>query len=341
MKKPEELDYSTLGFSYTETPYNVRCHYRDGKWGEIEVTDDLNVSMHIASTALHYGQQAFEGLKARRGADGKVRIFRLEENAKRMQQSADYLEMAAPSIELFSEAVKTVVSRNIEFVAPYGVDGSLYIRPVLFGVGATVGIRPSDEYMLVVFVTPVGQYFAKGKAPGLNIMVDREHDRSGAHGTGHIKAGGNYASSLKSGVEAYAKGYNSVLYLDPTEHRYIDECGAANFFAIKNNTYITPVSSSILQSITNMSLQDIARDLGLEVERRQVDFKGEIESFEEIGACGTAAVIAQINSIYDPQDDKTYNFEGSETIKRLLERYHAIQVGAVEDIHNWMTVIEE
>ncbi len=340
MKKPNELDYTHLGFSYTETPYNVRCHYRNGEWGEIEVTQDVNVSMHIASTALHYGQQAFEGLKARMGADGKVRIFRLEENAKRMQRSADYLEMAQPPIELFNEAVLTVVKHNIEYVAPYGVDGSLYIRPVLFGVGATVGIRPSDEYMLVIFVTPVGQYFPKGKAPGLNILVDRDHDRSGAHGTGHIKAGGNYASSLKSGVEAYAKGYNSVLYLDPIEHKYIDECGAANFFAIKDNKYITPVSSSILQSITNMSLQDIARDLGLEVECRKIDFKNEIETFEEIGACGTAAIIAQINSIYDPQDDKTYEFSGSETIKRLLERYFAIQNGTYEDTHNWMTVVE-
>lgn len=338
-KKSPILDYNTLGFSYTMTPYNVRCHYKDGKWGKILVTDDVNVSMHVASTALHYGQQAFEGLKAQMGVDGKVRIFRVEQNAKRLQRSADYLEMAIPPIDMFCDAVKEVVKMNIEFVPPHRSGGALYIRPVLFGVGATVGIRPSEEYLLVIFVTPVGKYF-RNDAVGIDTMVDRHHDRSGGYGTGHIKAGGNYASSLKSGVESHAKGFHSVIYLDPIEHKYIDECGAANFFGIKDNTYVTPISTSILPSITNMTLQALAEDMGLKVEQRKIDFKEEIKSFEEIGACGTAAVIAPILSIYDPEDNETYYFKGmGETMTALMERYIAIQLGEAEDIHGWNTIL--
>ncbi len=340
-QKQVELDYTTLGFSYTMTPYNVRCHYKDGKWGRLQITDDKNVSMHIASTALHYGQQCFEGLKAQRGVDGKVRVFRVEDNARRMMDSADYLEMAQPPVELFCEAVTEAVRYNIEFVPPYNSGGSLYIRPVLFGVGPIVGIRPSNEYLLIVFVTPVGQYF-RNDSFGIDVMVDRRHDRSGSHGTGHIKAGGNYASSLKSGVETYAKGYNSAIYLDPKEHRYIDECGAANFFGIKNNTYVTPISSSILPSITNITLMQLAEDMGMKVERRQIDVVEEVDSFDEVGACGTAAVIAPIMSIYDPEYDLKHIFKGAgPVIKELVRRYKAIQLGEAEDIHGWNTIIEE
>ncbi len=339
MKKLQELDLSTLGFSYTQTPYNVRVHYDGNKWGEIEVSQDTDVKMHIASTALHYGQQVFEGLKVSKGVDGKIRLFRVEDNARRMQDSAAYLEMVAPSAELFVEAVRKVVELNADYVPDYGSDGTLYVRPVLFGVGATVGIRPSLEYMLVIFVTPVGRYF-RNDAVGIDTLVDRKHDRSGAYGTGHIKAGGNYASSLKSGAEAHAKGYHSVIYLDPIEHRYIDECGAANFFAIQGKKYITPVSTSILPSITNLTLQQIAEDMGYEVERRRIDFVEEIESFDEVGACGTAAVIAPILSIYDPESDKSYKFDGPGPVAtELLRRYRAIQLGEEADNHNWNLVV--
>ncbi len=339
IKRPSEIDYTTLGFSYTRTPYNVRIHYSQGKWGEIQVSDDMNVSMHIASTALHYGQQAFEGLKALMGEDGKVRIFRVDENAKRLQRSAEYLQMAVPPIDLFTEAVEKVVKLNIDYVPPFETGGSLYIRPVLFGVGPTVGVRPSAEYLLIIFVTPVGSYF-RNDAIGIDTIIDRKHDRSGAFGTGHIKAGGNYASSLKSGVEGHDKGYHSVMYLDPIEHRYIDECGAANFFGIKNNTYVTPASTSILPSITNMTLQQLAKDKGLDVECRHIDFVNEIDSFEECGACGTAAVIAPILSIYDPENEKHYHFDGKgEIMMSLLQRYRAIQLGQEEDVHGWNTVL--
>ncbi|MFI3287995.1 MAG: branched-chain amino acid aminotransferase [Rikenellaceae bacterium] len=340
IKRPSEIDYVSLGFSYTRTPYNVRIHYSKGKWGEIQISDEPNISIHMASTALHYGQQAFEGLKALRGEDGKVRVFRMEENAKRMQSSAEYLQMAQPPVELFCEAVEKVVKLNLEYVPPIETGGSLYIRPVLFGVGPTVGVRPSEEYMLLIFATPVGGYF-QNDAVGIDVIVDRKHDRSGGHGTGHVKAGGNYASALKSGEEARKKGYHSVLYLDPVEHRYIDECGAANFFGIKGNTYVTPVSSSILPSITNRTLQQLALDMGMEVECRQIDFLEEVESFEEIGACGTAAVIAPVLSIYDPESERKYHFDGKGTkMMKLLERYRAIQRGTAEDTHNWTTLVE-
>lgn len=341
MEKAPKLDYNTLGFSYTLTPYNIRLHYTDGEWQAPVISTDKMVSMHIASTALHYGQQAFEGLKAQRGVDGKVRIFRVEENAKRLQRSAEYLEMAIPPVEMFSKAVEEVVRLNMDYMPPYNSGGTLYIRPVMFGVGPIVGIRPSNDYMLIIFVTPVGKYFTNN-AVGIDTIIDRKHDRSGAFGTGHIKAGGNYASSLKSGLEAHKKGYHSVLYLDPVEHRYVDECGAANFFGIKNNTYVTPASHSVLPSITNMTLQQLAKDMGLEVECRKIDFLEEIETFEELGACGTAAVIAPILSIYDPESDKKYEFDEPGTvITELLKRYRDIQTGVAPDIHNWNTIVEE
>ncbi len=339
MKNNTELDYSTLGFTYVKTPYNLRCHYKNGAWGEVTVSEDENISIHIASTALHYGQQAFEGLKAVMGADGKARIFRVADNAKRMQNSAKYLEMAVPPIELFCDMVERAVKLNVDFVPPYGSGGTLYIRPVLFGVGATVGVKPSEEFLLVVFVTPVGRYF-KNDSVGINTLVDREHDRSGSKGTGHVKAGGNYASAMQSTKIAHEKGYNSAIYLDPIEHRYIDECGTTNFFGIKNNTYVTPISGSILPSITNMTLQQLAQDMGMKVEQRKIDFLEEITTFDEVGGCGTAAVVAPISSIFDPESNRTYTFDTpGEITSKLRDQYKAIQCGDAEDTHGWNTVL--
>lgn len=340
MKTPQEIDFSTLPFGYVQTPCNLRCYYRNGAWGAIETSQDENVNIHMASTALHYGQQAFEGLKAFRGLDGQVRVFRMEENAKRMQRSAAYLCMAEPSVELFCQMVEQVVKFNIQYVPPVEADGSLYIRPVLFGIGPRVGVSPADEYLLLMFVTPVGAYY-KGGMKGIGAIVDRLHDRASSHGTGHIKAGGNYGGSLLSGELAHQKGFQSVLYLDPTEHKYIDECGAANFFGIKDGKYVTPSSSSILPSITNMSLQQIAIDLGLEVEKRAVDFQNEIASFDEVGACGTAAVITPIASIFDPQTDTTYQYETvGPWSQKLYDTYRGIQLGTVVDTHSWNKIIK-
>ena len=261
----KELDWSNLTFGYMKTNYNVRCTYKDGKWGEIEVTDSERVDLHMAATCLHYGQEIFEGLKAFRGKDGKIRIFRLEENAKRIRRSADGVLMAPIPEDLFCEMVKKVVKLNEDFIPPYGSGSSLYIRPLELGTSAQVGVRPATEYLFLIFVTPVGPYFKEGFKP-TKVAIYRQFDRAAPCGTGRWKVGGNYAASLTAGALAKEGGYSAVLYLDPKEKRYIDECGPANFFAVKGNTYITPKSGSILPSITNMSLQQIAKDLGMEVE---------------------------------------------------------------------------
>ncbi len=302
----ENIDWKNLPFSYMKTDFNVRCNFKDGKWGELEVTTSEFINLHMAATCLHYGQEAFEGLKAYRGKDGKVRLFRIDENAKRMIDTARYILMAEVPVDIFCEAVIKTVKLNEKYIPPYGTGATLYIRPFLFGSGAEVGVKPAKEYMFIVFVTPVGPYFKEGFKP-VNMMICRDYDRAAPLGTGHIKVGGNYAASLISLHQAHDKGFSNTIYLDAKEKKYIDESGPANFFGIKNNTYITPDSKSILPSITNKSLIEIAKDMGMKVEKRQVSIS-ELESFEETGACGTAAVITPINSIVDPDMGQTFNY---------------------------------
>ena len=225
-----DLDWKNLSFGYIKTDYNIRSYFRDGAWTTPELTTDETVTMHMAATCLHYGQEAFEGQKAFRGADGVIRIFRPEENAKRMRSSAEYLKMALPPVDMFVDMMKRVVKANERFVPPYGTGASLYIRPVLFGTGPQVGVKPAGEYLLIVFVTPVGPYYKEGFNP-IKVLIDRDHDRAAPLGTGHVKAGGNYAASLTSAEIGHEKGYPSVLYLDAKEKKHIDECGAANFSA--------------------------------------------------------------------------------------------------------------
>ncbi|MFI3321846.1 MAG: branched-chain amino acid aminotransferase [Rikenellaceae bacterium] len=329
------LDWQSLDFSYRKTPYNVRVYYRDGKWGEMELHSEETINIHMAATALHYGQEAFEGLKAYTRADGKVSVFRVEENAKRMQRSAEHLKMAIPPVELFCSCVEKVVGANREFVPPYGTGATLYVRPLLIGTGAEVGVKPCDEYLLILFVTPVGPYYKTGTG-SMTAAIMREYDRAAPHGTGHIKAGGNYGASLDSLEVAHEKGYNGILYLDPKEKKYIDEFGAANFFAIKGNSYITPKSPSILPSITNLSLRALAEDMGMVVEDRLVALD-ELEGFDEVGACGTAAVITPISKIDDLDTGVTYLFDegmGAKT-KLLYERLTKIQLGEEVDKFGW------
>ncbi|HNT41857.1 MAG TPA: branched-chain amino acid aminotransferase, partial [Tenuifilaceae bacterium] len=275
----QNLDWKNLPFGYLKTDYNVRCRYSDGKWGNLEVSDSEYINIHMSATALHYGQEGFEGMKAYRGKDGRIRIFRWEENAKRLQLTADGILMAPVPMELFHEAVVKAVKLNEKYVPPYGTGASLYIRPLLFGSGAEIGVKPAKEYVFIVFVTPVGPYFKEGFNP-TKIAIIRDSDRAAPLGTGTFKIGGNYAASLRGTIKAHNAGYSSPMYLDACGKRYIDEIGAANFFAIKNNTYITPKSTSILNSITNMSVMQLAQDLGLKVERRPVAVE-ELETFEE------------------------------------------------------------
>jgi len=335
-----DINWSELPFGYFKTDYNVRCYYRNGKWGELEISSSEHIDIHMAATGLHYGQEAFEGLKGYRGVDGKVRLFRWEENAKRMQLSAQGIMMAEVPKELFEKALFTVAKLNNKYIPPYGTGSTLYFRPLLFGSGAEVGVKPANEYMFMIFVTPVGPYFKEGFKP-VSIEVVRDYDRAAPLGTGHIKVGGNYAASLRAGHRAHSNGFGSVLFLDAKEKKYIDEAGPANFFGIKDNTYITPKSKSILHSITNMSLEQIARDLGLKVERRPVPFE-ELETFDEAGACGTAAIISPIGKIYDRINDITieYGKEAGPISTKLYETLRGIQEGRVEDKHGWTTVIE-
>lgn len=335
----ENLDWKSIGFGYRKTNYNIRCWYKDGQWGPLEVSDSEYFNIHIAATCLHYGQEAFEGLKAFKGKDGKVRVFRMEQNAQRMQSSCDGILMPHVPVELFSEAVIQAVEKNMEFVPPYGSGASLYIRPVLLGVGPEIGVRPAKEYLFMVFVMPVGPYFPEGFKP-TELVIMRKFDRAAPLGTGKYKVGGNYAASLVAGQKAKEGHYSAVLYLDAREKKYIDECGPANFFAIRNDSYITPLSESILPSITNMSLMTLAEDMGLKVEKRKIPVE-ELETFQEVGACGTAAVISPIKRIYDMDEDKEYlyGYDAGPWSTKLYHKLLNIQTGDEADVHGWNTII--
>ena len=335
------IDWKALGFDYMKTDVNARYYYKDGKWSDMEITEDEYIKMHMSTTCLHYGLEAFEGLKAFRGVDGKVRIFRMDANARRMQSSARKLCLPVPTVEMFTKACYEVVKRNIEYVPPYESGASLYLRPLLIGSKVGLGVKASHEAMLIVFCSPVGPYF-KGGMTTIKVVVDREQDRAAPRGTGDIKAGGNYASSILSGEKAHDLGYANVMYLDAREHKYIEECGAANFFGIKDGKYITPKSPSILPSITNMSLRQLAEDMGLKVEERPVPVD-ELDTFEEAGACGTAAVISPIESVYDLETGKlvTYGKQVGKTCLALYNKLQDIQYGRCEDKYGWTTVVEE
>ena len=338
----QNIDWANLKFGYMPTDYNVRCYYRNGKWGEIEVSSSDIINIHMAATALHYGQEAFEGMKAFRCPDGKIRAFRIKDNAERLQNTCRGILMPELPTEIFVEMVKKVVKLNERFVPPYESGASLYIRPLLIGTGAQVGVHPADEYLFMIFVSPVGPYFKGGFATNDYVII-REYDRAAPLGTGRYKVGGNYAASLAANKMAHDAGYASEFYLDAKEKKYIDECGAANFFGIKDGKYITPKSSSILPSITNRSLQQLAKDLGMEVEVRPIP-EEELSTFDEAGACGTAAVISPIRKIDDLENHKSYviskDGKPGPWSEKLYTHLRAIQYGTEPDVHGWTTVIE-
>lgn len=338
----EIMDWKNLPFGYIKTDYNVRCRYKNGRWGDLEVSSSEYIDIHIAATGLHYGQEAFEGLKAYMGKDGRIRLFRWEENAKRLIRSADGVEMAAVPEELFKEALFKVISLNRKYIPPYGSGATLYIRPLLYGSGAEVGVKPSLEYTFIVFVTPVGPYFKEGVKP-VNMLICRDVDRAAPKGTGIFKVGGNYAASMRAITAAKCAGYSNTIFLDAKEKKYIDECGPANFFGIKDNTYVTPKSESILNSITNMSLIEIAESMGMKTERRQVPVT-ELSTFKEAGACGTAAVISPIAKIFDPEDNSVYEYckdgQPGQASMKLYNKLVAIQNGDEPDTFGWITILE-
>ena len=335
----KDFDWENLGFGYHKTDYNVRCYYHNGKWGEIEICSSEYINMHMAATCLHYGQEAFEGLKAYRCPDGKVRVFRSEENAARLQSTCRGILMPEISTEMFNKMVDMVVRLNQEYIPTYESGATLYVRPLLVGITPQVGVHPAEDYMFLIFVTPVGPYFKGGFSTNPYVII-RDHDRSAPLGTGIYKVGGNYAASLLANDKAHKMGYACEFYLDAREKKYIDECGAANFFGIKDNTYVTPKSTSILPSITNKSLMQLAEDMGMKVERRQIP-EEELETFEEAGACGTAAVISPISRIDDVETGKSYVFvdKPGPISEKLYHHLRNIQYGIEPDIHGWTRVV--
>ena len=336
-----DLDFANLPFAYLKTDANIRYWFRDGRWDEGELTPDETITLHMASTCLHYGQEIFEGLKVFERPDGRIQTFRLEENARRLQRSARKLLMEEVPVELFKEAVHRVVRANRRFVPPYGSGASLYVRPLLLGASAEVGVKPSREYLFLVFVTPVGPYYKAGFQP-VRLIVEEEIDRAAPGGVGDVKCGGNYAAGMRATTAAKEKGYAEVLYLDARQKRYIDESGSSNFFAIRGDTYLTPASPSILPSITNKSVQQIARDMGLAVEPRPISVD-ELGTFDEAGCLGTAAVITPVESITYRGTEYVYGTRGQAgpVTTRLYERLTAIQWGEAEDPYGWTEIIPE
>ena len=335
------MDWDNLSFTYVKTDYNVRCYFRNGQWGEVEVSSSELIPIHMAATSLHYGQEAFEGLKAYRGKDGKVRIFRIEANAARLASTCEATLMPKLPDGLFRDMVMKVVRLNERFIPPYESGASLYIRPLLIGTGVQVGVHPAEEYLFVVFVTPVGAYFKEGFAATPYVVI-RQFDRAAPLGMGTYKVGGNYAASLRANKLAHDMGYSCEFYLDAKEKKYIDECGAANFFGIKADTYVTPLSTSILPSITNDSLQQVAADMGMKIERRQIPIE-ELATFDEAGACGTAAVIAPIERIDDVERGVSYVIakDGAPgpVCRKLYDTLRGIQYGDAPDKYGWVTVL--
>ena len=335
------LDWKNLGFSYIKTDYRFIAHWKDGKWDKGELTTDSTLHIHEGSTALHYGQQCFEGLKAYRCKDGSINLFRPDQNAKRMQNTCDRLLMPQVPTELFIRACKEVVKANEKWLAPYGSGATLYLRPFVIGVGKNIGVRPAPEYLFCVFCCPVGAYFKGGMKPSNFLVTD--YDRAAPHGTGGVKVGGNYAASLLPHELAAERKFADAIYLDPKTHTKIEEVGAANFFGItRDNKFITPLSPSILPSITKYSLLYLAKErLGMETIEGDV-YINELDQFAEAGACGTAAVISPIGGIQYGDDFHVFYSETDvgPITKRLYEELTGIQFGDVEAPEGWIVKVD-
>ena len=335
------LDWKNLGFSYIKTDYRFIARWKDGKWDNGELTTDSTLHIHEGSTALHYGQQCFEGLKAYRCKDGSINLFRPDQNAKRMQNTCDRLLMPQVPTELFIRACKEVVKANKKWVAPYGTGATLYLRPFVIGVGENIGVRPAPEYLFCVFCCPVGAYFKGGMKPSNFLVTD--YDRAAPHGTGGVKVGGNYAASLLPHELAAKRQFADAIYLDPKTHTKIEEVGAANFFGItRDNKFITPRSDSILPSITKYSLLHLAKErLGMETIEGDV-YINELDKVAEAGACGTAAVISPIGGIQYGDDFHVFysETEVGPITKRLYDELTGIQFGDVEAPEGWIVKVE-
>ena len=333
----KNIDWSNLGFGYIQTDMRYVSNFKDGAWDEGGLTDKATIEMSECACVLQYAQTCFEGMKAYTTEDGKIVCFRPDLNAARMADSCRQMKMPVFPEEKFVEAVIETVRANAAWVPPYGSGASLYLRPFMFGYDSVIGVKPANEYQFRIFATPVGPYFKGGIKP-LTLRIS-DLDRAAPRGTGHIKAGLNYAMSLYNIVDAHEQGYDENLYVDSATRTYIEETGGANIIFIKGNTLITPKSGTILPSITRRSIVQVAKDyLGMEVEEREIRLD-EIDQFEEAGLCGTAAVISPIGKIVDHGREITYAGMDPK-IRKLYDTLTGIQMGTVEAPEGWIQVIE-
>ena len=337
----KNIDWSNLGFGYVKTDYRYVSNFKNGAWDEGTLSTDDMVTISECACVLQYAQTVFEGMKAYTTEDGRIVVFRPDLNAERMENSAKRLEMPVFPKDRFVDAIVKLVEANADYVPPYGSGATLYIRPYMFGTNAVIGVKPADEYQFRAFCTPVGPYFKGGVKP-ITIRVS-DFDRAAPRGTGHIKAGLNYAMSLHAIMDAHRQGFDENMYLDPATRTKVEETGGANFlFVTKDNKVVTPKSDSILPSITRRSLVYVAKEyLGLEVEEREVYFD-EVKDFAECGLCGTAAVISPVGKIVDHGKEicmPSGMTEMGPVTKKLYETLTGIQMGRLEAQEGWIKVI--
>ena len=340
----QDLDWQNLGFEYTKTDYRFSATYKNGAWSEGGLVSSEMIQIHEGAPALHYAQQCFEGLKAQTAKDGRVLLFRPESNAERMAVTAERLSMPIVPDELFLRGVNEAVRANQSWIPPYGSGASLYIRPLLIGVGENMGLKPAKSYEFRVMVSPVGPYYKSGGLALISLAVSG-YDRAAPHGTGDVKAGANYPVGLYATRKAKELGANEALYLDSAEHRYLEEAGSANIIiALADNKLITPKSDAILPSITRRSIMAIAeQEMGMQVEERAIDLRAEIDSFLEVGACGTAAVLSPVAKIW--LDEHWHNFyaDGEKVgpvMQELYDKLCQLQCGEREDHFDWTLEVE-
>ena len=337
MKSPKKgIKWETLGFGFSDVNCHLRMTWKDGKWSKPKFVKEPWINMHIGAACLHYGQECFEGIKAFRQKDGKIAIFRPDENAKRMYRTAVRTCMPPIPVDTFIECCKAIVKKNAEYVPPFGTGGSMYLRPLLIGTGPQIGVAPAKEYTFMIMVMPVGAYYKGGLKPVRAVIFD-QWDRAAPHGMGDVKVGGNYAASLFAHEKAKHDGWPVELYLDAKSHTYVEEFSTSNFLGIKKDgTYVTPDSHSVLPSVTNMSLKQVAADLGWKVECRPVPYT-EIREFAEVAACGTAVVVTPVCEI--TRGDEVIRISDPDTVgphlQKLYDTVQGIQYGVLPDVHGW------
>ena len=331
-----DIEWTKLGFGFSDVNCHIRYTWKNGAWDKGELVKDPYITMHIGAACLHYGQECFEGIKAFRQENGKVVVFRPQDNAKRMFRTAERTVMPPVPEEMFMEAIDRVVAANEEFVPPYGTGGSLYIRPLLIGTGPQIGVAPAKEYTFLIMVMPVGAYYKGGIKPVRAVILDN-WDRAAPHGMGDVKVGGNYAASLFAHEKAKHEGWPVELYLDAKTHTYVEEFSTSNFAGItKDGAYVTVDSCSVLPSVTNMTLLQVAADLGMKAERRQIRYD-EIKDFAAVAALGTAVVITPVWEI--TRGEEVIKISDPEvvhpTLQKLYDTVQGIQYGRIPDTHGW------